>query len=210
MPAIGDVARQTQLKIPTIRFYEAEALLAAPPRSPNGRRQYSAADIRRLAFIRHARAIGFELSDVRSLLDLIDHPKQPRAEVAAIARRHLDAVQERILQLNRLRTELARIVRSCGRGQSADQCSLIEALSGSECNAHQQGRKRVASVPREGTGGYAVQQQATVGHARQVGAEPHRLDWEMLRRLIESKPEFEKLFIARGLRHPHPETRWRK
>jgi hypothetical protein len=131
----------------------------------------SNADIRRLAFIRHAREIGFELSDVRSLLDLADHPEQSCAEVAAIARRHLNAVQERILQLNRLRSELARIVRSSGRGQSADQCNLIEALMGSECSAHQRGRKRVAGVPRAGTGGYAAPQQATLCHARRVGRE---------------------------------------
>jgi hypothetical protein len=52
--------------------------------------------------------------------------------------------------------------------------------------------------------------QCLVSGCRFATGEPHRLDWEMLRRLIESKPEFEKLFIARGLRHPHPETRWRK
>jgi DNA-binding transcriptional MerR regulator len=189
MPVIGDVARQTQLKIPTIRFYEAEGLLAAPPRSPNGRRQYS---------------------DVRSLLDLVDYPEQPCAEVAAIARRHLNAVQDRILQLNRLRTELARIARSCAHGQSADQCNLIEEAMGSECGAHQQGRKRVASVPRKATGGYPVPQQATLGHARRVGAEPRTFAYDEMRRLIERKPEFEKLFVARGLRHPQPDVRWRK
>ena len=84
MLAIGDVARQTQLKIPTIRFYEAEGLLAAPPRSPNGRRRYSQADIRRLAFIRQAREIGFDLSDVRSLLDLADHGVALRSVLAGI------------------------------------------------------------------------------------------------------------------------------
>jgi hypothetical protein len=43
-----------------------------------------------------------------------------------------------------------------------------------------------------------------------VGAEPRTFAYDEMRRLIERKPEFEKLFVARGLRHPQPEVRWRK
>ena len=84
LAAIGDVARQTKLKIPTIRFYEAQGLLATPPRSPNGRRQYGEADIRRLEFIGRARELGFALNDIRSLLDLTAHPEQRCAEVLPV------------------------------------------------------------------------------------------------------------------------------
>ena len=44
MPAIGQVAKQTGLKVTTIRFYETEGLLAAPKRAANGRRVYSDAE----------------------------------------------------------------------------------------------------------------------------------------------------------------------
>jgi DNA-binding transcriptional MerR regulator len=130
MSAIGQVAQETGLKIPTIRFYEQEGLLAAPERSANGRRVYSEADVRRLAFIRHARALGFELGDIRSLLDLTDNPDRPCGEADAIASSHLKVVEERIAQLNQLKRELTRIVRSCAGGKSAGQCRVIEALAG--------------------------------------------------------------------------------
>ena len=130
MPAIGQVARETGLKIPTIRFYEQEGLLAAPKRSANGRRVYSEAEVRRLAFIRHARALGFELSDIRSLLDLTDNPDRPCGEADAIASAHLKVVEQRIAQLNQLKAELTRIVRSCAGGKSAGQCRVIDALAG--------------------------------------------------------------------------------
>lgn len=144
MPAIGEVARQTGLKIPTIRFYEAEGLLAAPARGANGRRQYREPDIRRLSFIRHARDLGFELGDVRSLLDLTDHPERPCGQADAIAQRHLDAVEERIAQLNELKKELSRIVRSCAGGRTAGRCNVIEALAGSEpCAPHEQVKNAV-------------------------------------------------------------------
>lgn len=128
MFAIGEAARQSGLKIPTIRFYEAEGLLDAPARSANGRRVFSGNDIKRLAFIRHVRTLGFELADVRLLLALTDSPDRPCAEVDIIARRQLEAVDLRIGQLRKLRKELARVVTSCAGGKVA-QCRVVEALA---------------------------------------------------------------------------------
>jgi len=129
MHTIGEVARLTGLKIPTIRFYEAEGLVPAPPRTESGRRLYADAAVRRLAFIRHARGLGFELDDIRSLLDLTDAPDRPCADADQIARRHLAAVEARIAQLEQLRIELSRIARACAGGRPVAQCRVIEALS---------------------------------------------------------------------------------
>jgi len=84
MRGIGDVSRKTGLKVPTIRFYEAEGLIAAPLRSANGRRRYTDTDVQRLTFIRQSREFGFELNDVRALLDLNDHPDQASGSVRKI------------------------------------------------------------------------------------------------------------------------------
>ena len=52
---------------------------------------------------------------------------------------------------------------------------------------------------------------AVIGiQGERVGVEPRVFAYDEMRRLIERNPEFEKLFVARGLRHPHPEVRWRK
>lgn len=135
MAAIGEVARLTGLKIPTIRFYEQEGLLPAPERTPSGRRVYEAQDISRLAFIRHARALGFELDDIRSLLDLSDRPQLPCGKVDEIARAHLAVVDQRIAQLTQLKDELSRIVRSCRGGKSVSDCRIIGALGESKAVA---------------------------------------------------------------------------
>lgn len=135
MQAIGTVAKRTGLKVPTIRFYEQEGLIRAPERTGSGRRLYADADIRRLAFIRHARVLGFELEDIRSLLDLSDHPSRPCDEADRIARKHLAEVEQRLVQLMALKAELNRIVKSCAGG-SAAQCRVIEALADhAQCNA---------------------------------------------------------------------------
>ena len=54
----------------TIRYYEQIALLPAPARSAGRYRVYDTADVRRLAFIRRARELGFTLDEVRTLLSL--------------------------------------------------------------------------------------------------------------------------------------------
>jgi DNA-binding transcriptional MerR regulator len=128
MLSIGAVSKRTGIKIPTIRFYEAEGLIDAPARTGSGRRRFSDAEVRRLSFIRHARALGFDLNDIRSLLDLSDHPERPCGQANAIAQRHLEDVDTRISQLRALKRELTRIARPCDAG-SAGQCRVIEALA---------------------------------------------------------------------------------
>jgi DNA-binding transcriptional MerR regulator len=129
MFSIGHVAKVTGIKVPTVRFYEHEGLLPSPPRTASNRRLYSEADIRRLTFIRHTRTLGFELDDIRSLLDLADNPHRPCCEADEIARRQLLAVEDRLRQLTALKAELERINSVCSGGKIAGECRVIEALS---------------------------------------------------------------------------------
>lgn len=127
MFSIGEAAKRTGLKVPTIRFYEQERLLRPPLRTESGRRLYSDSDVRRLAFIRHARALGFDLDDIRSLLDLADHPERPCADADRIAKGNLSAVRRRIEQLRALEQELTRMIAAC-EGGAAAECRIIESL----------------------------------------------------------------------------------
>lgn len=90
---IGRLSAETGVKVPTIRFYEKIGLLEEPPRTASDRRLYDGAATRRLAFIRHARQLGFEIDDIRALLALSDEPDQPCTEVNRIAERQLAAVE---------------------------------------------------------------------------------------------------------------------
>ena len=97
--AIGDLARQTGTKVETIRWYERDGIMPAPVRTSGGHRLYTQAHRDRLAFIRHARELGFPLEDVRGLLRLADDPERPCDEADAIARSHLAGVRSRIARL---------------------------------------------------------------------------------------------------------------
>jgi DNA-binding transcriptional MerR regulator len=133
---IGEAARESGVKAPTIRFYEQIGLLPAPPRSEGNRRQYNGNDLRRLTFIRHARELGFEIDAIRTLLALQDQPGQSCAVADEIARARLADVQQRIASLTALKAELKRMIASCAHG-TVDQCRVIEILADhGQCKHH--------------------------------------------------------------------------
>jgi len=125
---IGDAARQSGVKVPTIRYYESIGLLAAPSRSEGNQRSYEVSDIRRLAFVRHARELGFEVDAIRALLTLQDDPHQSCASADAIAKARLIEVEQRIRSLTALKAELETMVEGCCHGR-VDQCRVIEILA---------------------------------------------------------------------------------
>ena len=132
---IGELARQTGVKVPTIRYYESIGILPKPPRSKSNRRLYGLVAVRRLRFVRHARELGFEIDAIRTLLALQSDPDQSCAEVDRIARSHLGEVERRIKSLRALRNELKHMIESCARGR-VGQCRVIEALADHvECRA---------------------------------------------------------------------------
>ncbi len=126
--SIGDASRRCGVKVPTIRYYEQIGLLPAPPRTEGNRRTFDPGDLRRLAFIRHARELGFEIDAIRTLLTLQDDPHQPCATADAIARARLAEVEQRIDSLNALKAELGVMIESCSHGKVAD-CRVIEVLA---------------------------------------------------------------------------------
>jgi Cu(I)-responsive transcriptional regulator len=127
MLAIGTLAKRTGTKVQTIRYYEKIGLLPEPGRTEGGQRRYGDTDLDRLAFIRHARQLGFTLEAIRELLDLSDKPSRSCAEVDVIAHRQLKEVEARIARLEALRTELKRMLRECSRNTVSD-CRVLEVL----------------------------------------------------------------------------------
>ena len=124
---IGELGSATNTNVETIRYYERIGLLPAPARTGGNYRQYTRAHLQRLNFVRHARGLGFEIGEIRSLLDLADDPTRDCGEADRIASEHLRTVEEKITQLTALRDELARVVGVCRGGQAAS-CRVLEAL----------------------------------------------------------------------------------
>lgn len=126
--SIGEAAHVSGVKVPTIRYYEEIGLLPKIARSEGNRRFYDEADLDRLAFIRHARELGFDVEAIRTLLRLQDDPDRSCESADAIAKARLGDVERRITSLELLRTELEKMVRDCASGRIGD-CRVIETLA---------------------------------------------------------------------------------
>ena len=125
---IGKLAKAADVKVPTIRFYEQIGLLPEPDRTANDRRVYGHGAVQRLAFIKHARQLGFPIDAIRTLLDLADHPDRACDDANALAAQQLAMVEGKIAQLMALCTELKRMADAGCRGIAGD-CRVIETLA---------------------------------------------------------------------------------
>lgn len=129
---IGALAEQTGVKVETIRYYEQVGLLPEPERSQGNQRRYGRKHRERLAFVKHARDLGFTVESIRALLRLSDKPDIACDEAHAIASAHLGDVRDKIARLRLLEAELERIAASCTGGLPASDCAIIEALADHE------------------------------------------------------------------------------
>ena len=128
MMTIGDLSRKTGVKIPTIRYYEEMGLVAAAERSEGNQRRYGGGERDRLAFIKHARELGFTIESIRELLDLSASPERPCEQADRIAAEQLRAVRDKLAKLKRLEQELKRIAGHC-HGDQIKDCYVIQALA---------------------------------------------------------------------------------
>jgi len=125
---IGELATRSGVKVPTIRYYEKEGLIAEPVRTEGNQRRYTERDLERLTFIRHSRDLGLPMPAIRQLLDLSAHPDAPCADADRIASEQLQNIRARIAQLQRLETELTRITQSCPGTHSIADCNVLKAF----------------------------------------------------------------------------------
>jgi MerR family copper efflux transcriptional regulator len=129
MLKIGDVARQAELSIDAVRFYEREGLLGRVRRSSAGQRLYDDETVRRLAFVRRATALGFSLAEVKSLLTLRVSARMPCERVRERALIKLTDIDRRIAELQEMRDALARLASGCESGAALETCPFLDELA---------------------------------------------------------------------------------
>ena len=84
---IGAVAKQANVRVETLRYYERQGLVARPPRSRSNYRLYPADTVRRVQFIKRAQSLGFSLQEITELLTLRAEPTARCADVRRLAYR---------------------------------------------------------------------------------------------------------------------------
>ena len=97
---IAELAREFGVTARTIRFYEAEGLLA--PLRDGQRRVYRPRDRTRLRLILRGRRLGFSLAEVRKIVDLYDAPPGEAGQLAFL----LDKIAARQAELEAKRRDI--------------------------------------------------------------------------------------------------------
>jgi MerR family redox-sensitive transcriptional activator SoxR len=126
--SIGEVARQSEVHISTIRYYESIGLLATPKRI-GGWRSYEPEILVQLRAIRTARELGFTLDEIRMLLDGFPKDTPPSERWRAYARKKLVEVEGYVARANRMKALLETTLRcECVRmeecfGENDDFCA---------------------------------------------------------------------------------------
>lgn len=132
MYLIGQLSALCQVSSDTLRFYEKHGLLIPSGRSESGYRLYSEEDKQRILFILKAKSIGLSLEEIRELLSIrLEASQHSCAEVKAITQTKLNAVDEKIAELQKIRRALKKINDACcgHADDSASHCSILTALS---------------------------------------------------------------------------------
>jgi Cu(I)-responsive transcriptional regulator len=126
---IGQAAEASGLPTKTVRYYADIGLVAPAGRGSNGYREYDPGDVRRLAFVRRARAFGFSVDECRELLALYADRSRASAAVKDIALARIADLDRQMTELAELRSDLARLAEAC-RGDGDPDCPILNGLAG--------------------------------------------------------------------------------
>lgn len=126
---IGELSKQSDCTIQTIRHYEKEGLLPLAQRSEGNFRLYDKHALQRLLFIKHCRHLDISLVEIKELIQLKGNPSWQCDDVNQIFNHHLQQVDLKIKELNQLKLQLQDLRQSCTDKQTVENCGIIQKLS---------------------------------------------------------------------------------
>ncbi len=129
---IGQLAKQANVNIETIRYYERRGLLPQVPRPSSGYRQYSLEFVGRIQFIKRAQTLGFSLKEITELLNLRIESNTVCTDVKTQAEAKLTDIDAKMATLAQMRQNLLRLVQACQENQLTDECPILYALDTGE------------------------------------------------------------------------------
>jgi MerR family copper efflux transcriptional regulator len=124
---IGDAARLSSVSAKMVRHYEGLGLLPRVARTDSGYRQYSAADVHTLRFIKRSRDLGFSMDEIAELLGLWQNRRRASASVRRIAQKHADELAQRIAAMQGMQKTLQHLIHCC-HGDERPECPILDEL----------------------------------------------------------------------------------
>ena len=139
---IGELAKQTNLAVGTLRYYSDLGLLQPVQRGDNGYRYYSQNASKQVEFIKKAQAIGFSLEEIKTILDvraprsgsLRDRGEKPCGLVQSLLDTKIEQLEIQIKRMSLFKQKLEEyrqnwINNPNPESDSQEVCPLISSVS---------------------------------------------------------------------------------
>jgi DNA-binding transcriptional MerR regulator len=123
---IGVLAREAEVNVETIRFYEREGLLKKPPQPSNGWRVYGEEAVWTVRYIRLAQKMGFSLSNVRELGRRLWEGGNFCRDFRATLEKKLAETDTEIARLTAIKSEIERTLASCQAKAGLGECPVVK------------------------------------------------------------------------------------
>jgi MerR family transcriptional regulator, mercuric resistance operon regulatory protein len=124
-----ELADRVGVNSETLRYYERRGLLAEPPRTPGGYRDYPASTVELLLFIKRAQELGFTLDEVDELLHLDAGGPDSCDAARGLAEQRRADLERRISDLQAMHDSLTALVDTCDLPRGDRSCALLDALT---------------------------------------------------------------------------------
>lgn len=122
--SIGQVSAASGVPVHTIRYYEAQHLLAPLARVGNGRyRCFSQADVELICFVKQARRLLFTLAEIRTMLELRAQGLVDR--VLALLREKVESLKADARRRREASLKLGMVVQACSKAKLGDPCQMF-------------------------------------------------------------------------------------
>lgn len=129
---IGEMARLTGVPTATLRYYERMGLIPPPPRTTSGYRRYSAQALARVRIVLRAKQLGFSLSEIGELLDMLAHRRHSCHHQHCRIAGKLAEMDSKIHELSQIRERLQVLSQACGNETPIGACPVLVALAAEE------------------------------------------------------------------------------
>jgi len=116
------------VNLETIRYYERQGLLPAPPRTAAGYRVFPREAARRLRFIKRAQELGFSLNEIAELLALRIKTGAKQTDMRMRAEAKITDIEQKIRTLQAMKKNLCQLTERCEGCGPLVECPILESL----------------------------------------------------------------------------------
>ena len=106
---IQEFAQLSGLSAKTVRYYESIGILPAPPRTPNGYRDYGHSDLERARLVAGIRHLDLSLDEIAEILAMRDRREAPCRTLLERIEQKADQIEERIRLLRQMQVDLRQL-----------------------------------------------------------------------------------------------------